>query len=375
MMKLIYKSVLMLFLLMGTVNVDVQAKITPVKKTEYTKSVKKEFDMNKNGEVDLINKYGNINLVTWSSNKVKIDVTITVNARSESSANDIFDRINIDFSNSSSFVKAETIIESSNKSSWWGSGDKADFRIDYQVSIPDAASLNLNNKYGDSKISGIGGDADIVVKYGNFNLESVSGNTNINLGYGNGSIGKTNEIGVDVKYSKIELKEASLVDIESKYSKIYINKATRIKSESKYDNYDLGELIELRNQGKYDHFEIEAVEKITALSKYTHFKINELSRAGEFDLRYGGVKIENLLKGFDDIFLDCEYTECKIYMDDNVDFVLDAVGDYSSIHYPSGMNVKYEKQKSSNHEVQGHRGSASSGKIKVRLSHGGLKIK
>lgn len=375
MMKLIFKNMLFLVLVLGISTLDSYASNPPSDLTEFTKSIKKDFNMNRDGEVTLTNKYGDISLKTWSKDQVTIDVTITVNARSESSADNVFDRIKIGFSNSSSYVKAETSIESSSKSSWWGNGEKGDFRIDYVVNMPDAASLKLNNKYGNSSIGAIGGDATVTVKYGDFDLESVGAKTNVILGYGNGTIGKINGLGVDVKYSKLKLKEASQVNIESKYSKIYIDKATKMKSLSKYDNYNLGELTEINNQGKYDHFEIESVDKISAYSKYTHFEIDELSKSAEFELKYGGVKVDDLKRGFEKILFDCEYTECKVYMDENVDFSLDAVVDYASIRYPQGMEIKYEKQKNSNHEVQGYRGSANSGKIKARLRYGGLKVK
>ncbi len=377
-MKLIFKNTLLLFLLIGLIAVDAQGTtVSNPDKSEFTKTIKKNFNMKADGDVTLVNKYGDINLKTWNRNEVNIEITITVNAKSESYANETFERIDINFSDGSDYVKAETNIESANKSSWWGGGNdsKSDFRIDYVVSMPDAASLNLNNKYGNSNIEAVGGDANIVVKYGDFNLASVGADTKINLGYGNAKIGKINGAEVEVKYSKIKLQEARQMTIDSKYSKIYVEKATKVKCSSKYDNYDFGELTELSNQGKYDHFEIEKIEKITAFSKYTDFEIDELSQEGTFELKYGGMKVENLKKGFDKILLDCEYTDCKIYMDDDVDFELDVVTNYASVSHPSGMDISYEKKKSSSHEVQGHRGSKNGGKIKVRLSYGGIKVR
>lgn len=93
---------------------------------EFTKTVKKEFPINATGTVDLSNKYGKVDVHTWERDRVKIDVTIVVDARSESTAQEVFNRIQIDFSNDDSFVKAETSIET-NKS-WWGEVPKLNFR-------------------------------------------------------------------------------------------------------------------------------------------------------------------------------------------------------------------------------------------------------
>ena len=97
---------------------------------EFTKTIKKEFSLNANGTVNLVNKYGKIDVKTWDKSRAKIEVTIVVKAGSESHAQVVFERIRIDFSNDDSFVKAETIIES-NKSSWfdWGSSDRTEFQI------------------------------------------------------------------------------------------------------------------------------------------------------------------------------------------------------------------------------------------------------
>ena len=118
MIQLTYKIAILLFLF--TSGVGLQAKTTSEKpitqeqvwKTEFKKNINEEFNISADGDVSLTNKYGKVDLKTWSQNKVKIDVTITVDARNQSDANDIFERIKIQFDNGADFVKAETSIPS-----------------------------------------------------------------------------------------------------------------------------------------------------------------------------------------------------------------------------------------------------------------------
>ncbi len=375
MRKLIFKNLFLSLLLIGFFAPATYADTgLPTVKEEFTKTIKKSFNISSDGNVALTNKYGRINLTTWNKNEVKIDVTITVKTRNESTANDIFDRINVDFSNTGSSVRAETTIESQ-KSNWWGSNSKGDFKIDYEVSMPKNASLELRNKYGDAEIDAIGGDAQVVVKYGNFNLRSVGGKTEIDLGYGNATVGEIGDGNIVIKYSKLKVKKANQVNLESKYSKIYIEGADKLKTITKYDSYDIGEIQELSNQGKYDHFKIEKVDHFRAFSKYTDYVVQDLSKNAECEMRYGGVKIENLRQGFEMVSFECEYTDCKVYMDNGASFQLDAIADYSTIRYPDNMEVSYDKNRSNTHEVRGHRGSKNAGKIKARLRYGGLKIR
>ena len=44
---------------------------TAIKK-EFTKTIKKEFDIDADGKVSIVNKYGEVNINTWDQNKVKI---------------------------------------------------------------------------------------------------------------------------------------------------------------------------------------------------------------------------------------------------------------------------------------------------------------
>ncbi len=373
MIRIFKINVLLCFLLSSISTISIAANELPGKKTEYTKEIKKSFKIASDGTVDLSNKYGNINLKTWNKNEVSIAVTIKVNARNESAANDIFDRINIGFSNSNSLVSAETQIESQ-KSSWWGDGDKGDFRIDYVVSMPESCNLDLANKYGDAFIAAIDGSADISIKYGNFDLEGVGKASKVYLGYGSGNIGSVKGLDADVNYSKFKVKKTDEVSLNTKYSKIYIDEATDIRSYSKYDTYDLGYIKSLRNEGKYDHYEIEGAESVRVESKYSQFEIEELSEEAKFDLRYGGFIIEDLKSGFSLVEVEGSHTNGKIYMEDKVAFRLEASCDYGSVKYPSDTNVSYENNRDSKHDVKGSRGSGG-GLIKANLSYGGLKVR
>jgi hypothetical protein len=373
-MMQIFKKSLLLCCLFAMISIQVNAAgEKPQHKTEYTKEIKKSFNMNAEGTVELSNKYGTVNLNTWNKKEVSIAVTITVKARGESSANNIFDRIDIGFSNSSSRVSAITEIESQ-KSSWWGDGEKGDFRIDYEVSIPSAASLELSNNYGDAFIEKIGGSADVSIKYGNIDLRGVGKTSKIYLGYGNANIGNLNDLEAKVNYSKFKVEKTGRVNLESKYSKVYIDEASNINSESKYDSYDLGIIESLDNEGKYDHFEIRKAQRVRSNAKYSNFEIDELSEEAIFDLRYGGVIIEDLKSGFELVSIEGSHSNGTIYMDDNVAFRLEAKCEYGSVNHPSGMNISYENKKDHSHEVKGSRGSGG-GMIKAKLNYGGLKVR
>jgi hypothetical protein len=343
---------------------------------EFTKTVKKEFPISPTGLVDLTNKYGKVEVHTWERDRVKIDVTIVVDARSESAAQDVFDRIQIEFNNDNDFVKAETIIESSN--SWWGGGwnNKSEFQINYEVYMPASCNLELNNQYGDSNVEAISGKADVNVKYGNFQLEGVGGDLHVYLGYGNGTVVKARDVSAEVSYSKINFNTVQDVDFTTKYSKIYLDQGASIKADSRYDHFSLGKIDRLNCESRYGNIEVGDAETVIANSRYTDYIVGQLRESADFSIEYGGLKVKDLKKGFSNVVLEGKYSDFKVYVEPGASFTLDGATNYAGIVYPTGMNVTYEKDKGTSHEVKGHVGTEGArSSIKANLNYGGLKVR
>ncbi len=341
---------------------------------EFTKTVKKEFPINATGTVDLSNKYGKVDVHTWERDRVKIDVTIVVDARSESTAQEVFNRIQIDFSNDDSFVKAETSIET-NKS-WWGGSTKTEFQVNYNVYMPASCNLVLSNKYGDSNVEAITGKANVIVKYGNFQLDGVGGDLNVSLGYGNGTVVKARNVAADVSYSKLNLNDVQDVNFETKYSKLNIEKGASVNAASKYDHFNLAKINRFNCESRYGNVEIGDAQTVVAVSRYTDYKVNRLSESGDFNLEYGGLRVDDLAKGFSGVVLNGKYSDFKIFVEPGASYVLDGTTNYSMIGYPTEMNVTFEKDKGTSHEVKGHVGTTGArSTIKANLNYGGLKVR
>ncbi|RME10594.1 MAG: hypothetical protein D6816_03130 [Bacteroidetes bacterium] len=344
---------------------------------EFARTITKDFPINSDGTVSLANKYGKVEVKTWDKSRVKIEVTIVVKAKSESNANEIFDRIDIDFTNSSDYVSAETRIEPQ-KSSWfdWSGSDKAEFQINYEVFMPVSCALSLRNKYGDSFVEPIAGKTSVDIKYGNIRLEGVNNSLNIVLGYGNGTVVKARNINADLGYGKLNVSDADDISLVSKYSKITIDNADLITGESKYDNIVLGKVKKMNLLAKYGDVEIREANELDATAKYTDFKVHELKDGGVFEFQYGGLLVDKLAKGFSSMDLKGKYTDFKIYVEPGASYVLDASTNYAGIAYPAGLNVTYEKDKGTSQAVKGHVGtSGARSVIRANLEYGGLKVR
>lgn len=344
---------------------------------EYTKTIKKEFDITSDGTTSITNKYGKVEIKTWDQNRVKVDITIVVKSTSESKAQEVFDRISVDFSNGSNYVKAETKIEATKRSIWgWAYSSKSDYRINYEVFLPAGNSLELDHKYGDAYVAALLGKANISIKYGNLKAESFGRDANIYLGYSNGTIESVAGMKADVSYGKLICEAAEHVSLTTKYSKIVLGDAKDVRCESKYDSYELGEISSFNNTGKYDNIKIEKVSEVIIGARYSNLNIEELTNKLDLEMQYGGATIEALARSFSEVNLDGNYTGFKINVKSGADFHLDAQTNYAGIGYPSGMTVNYEQEKGKSHEVRGYMGSENtSSRITARLNYGGLKVR
>lgn len=344
---------------------------------DFTKTIKKEFPLSATGTVNLVNKYGKIDVKTWEKNRAKVDVTIVVKAGNEAQAQTVFDRIRIDFTNDDSFVKAETIIESA-RNSWpfLGNSEKTEFQINYQVYMPSTASLDLSNKYGDSNVAPLSSRVKMDVKYGSFVLEGTGSSLSVNLDYGNGTIVKSGDATVNVSYSKLNFKHVGNVNLTSKYSKLTVENGANMNAESRYDEFTFVKVDHLDCTSKYGDITVGNAESIKANGQYTDYKIDRLTDNGDFDLMYGGLRIDHVSKGFAKINLVGKYSDFKIGVEDGASYTLDANASFAGIAYPTGLVVTYEKEKGTSHEVKGHSGTQNArSAIRASLNYGGLKVK
>ncbi len=370
MKKLAFKFGLVL-LLIGSFTLGLNAD----GKREFTKVIKKEFPIATDGTVKISNKYGKVDIRIWENPRVKIAVDIIVNAQSEENAQQVFDRIDIDFSESSSYLAATTSIK--NKSNhWWNSGmNNCDYQIDYLVYLPATVNLELDNQYGNVYVGSMHGTANISLKYCNFKLDGFNELARLGINYSTGTIDRARNVQLESNHGTIRFMEAGDMNIESKYTNIQIDKALDVISESKYDNYSIGIIREFRNEGAFDNIDVDAGEKVLINSRYSNCAIGRVEKSLDLALDNCGAVVKEVSKHFSNINLIGEYSDFRIGLEPGAIYQLDAEADYAGIGYPKALMVTYEKEKASIHEVKGHVGQDNGPVIKARIRFGALILK
>lgn len=345
-------------------------------KKEFTKAYNKTFTINPNILVIVSNKYGKIDVKTGSNaNQATVNVTIRVQANTQTDADKAFERINIAFSDGPDYVKAETDIESQN--SWWGNwgNNSSDFSIDYEVIMPSANKLDLSNKYGNSYIAPLSSWVKIDQKYGDFKLEGA-GSATVNLAYGGGVVQKTSGLTATVSYGKLSTGDIKDIALKSKYSAFKINKVENLALNSAYDDFNVNDVTNFAIDSKYGDIIVGNVMNIAVTSAYTDFKIRKVESSASFQSSYGDVRIEGLKNGFDAIDIKGSYTDYTIVIDPSVSYQLDVHTSYGDVRQPTSFNSRIDKEKGSTKEIMGFVGNQNTKSIiKAKLTYGDLVIK
>lgn len=357
-MKSLYKLSLILFLSSLTINANDFKK-----KHEKSRTVKKEFTVNKDAKVGISNKYGDIKVTTWSKNKVEIEVTITVKGNDLDDVEDKLNGIDIIFEGSSSLVTAKTVFEKERRGwSFWKNNNKISYKINYNVKMPESNDADLNNDYGSILLDNLSGSANINCDYGKITVgELSSGTNNINLDYcSTSTIGFMKSGNVNIDYSKLTIEESEKLKVNADYSTVTIE-----SSEDVNFNTDYGAVI------------IDEVTNAMGNADYTNMRFGTVKKNLKIDTDYGGISIKNLTAGFELVDIDGQYAGIKIGVDPNAvfDFVLDL--QYAGFRGENdNMDIAKKIVKNSKKYYEGKFGKGNTNsRIKIRSQYGGVSIK
>lgn len=327
---------------------------------EKTKTIKKEFDVNADALLNIKNKYGNVDVISWNQNRVEIEVTITVSGNNEAKVIDRLSKINVNFENSRTAVSAKTSIENSSKG-WYNSKNKMNYQIDYKVKVPVTNSVDLSNDYGTITLNEIKGKAEINCDYGKVLIGNLfHENNSINIDY--------------TSDSEIELMNGGTINAD--YSKFRIEKAKNISLNADYTDSKFGEMEDLEFNCDYGKLEVDRANNIDGNGDYLTIRIGTVYKNLSIDADYGGIKVDKLMKGFENVRIHSDYAGIKIGMENDISFNFIGKSSYGGFSI-EGENVTYLKKvvKSNSKYYEGFVQKENSGaKIDISSEYGSVKL-
>ncbi len=323
-------SLLLFFILIGSTGNVVGQKAV--------KEINNNYEITEGFSLGIDNKYGEINVVNWEKEEMSVEIIITAESSSQSSAEALLKGVKIEISESRSNANFTTIINSKRMQK-----DKK-IQVVYNVKTPEYLNIALAQSYGNIYIQDITGLADLELKYGNLTANRLAIRdpdvwNNLNLAYGKVAIEYVNALKTDVNYSELNISESDALIVESAYSKL-----------------NLGNVGDLDIESKYDKLSVDLLGGLMSVeSEYTQVSVNRI------------------LPGFTGIFAEMTYGNFKGGLDAKIAFMIDAETAFGSINIPKG---DYQSSKEGiREEVHGNMGGQTKSQVDVSIKYGNLVLK
>jgi len=151
-------------------------------KEKYEEKFAKTVALAKDGKVDISNISGDITVLIWNQDQVKIEALKVSEASSLEKAKENASKVTIEVVPEGSLLRIETKYPKSEKH--WG-GESIDVSVDYKLWIPEKASIKANNVSGDITAEAIGGAAALKAVSGDIQLTKAAGGADCNSVSGN----------------------------------------------------------------------------------------------------------------------------------------------------------------------------------------------
>lgn len=304
--------------------------------TKLTKTIERDFSMPKNGYLELINKYGQIVINTWSKDSVTVKVKITAYGKDYDDAEKMLDRVDIDFRATSPYLTIETILDRKSgffKEVWNNISDysktllsKNKIEIDYEIFMPETVAIDIENKFGDIYMHEVSGKCNINLMHGNLRANKFNASSTIEVGYGDVRIKQLTGGLLVLKGVEADIAKLGSVEVRSSSSQIHIKEAERITLDSRSDQ----------------RFNIDRITTLEGKVTFSKIEIQEMEKTLDMDMNYGELRVKSIPFSFNKINVAGKYTDITLDFMPNSYLEVDISAKEESLFLPR-ENVKLDK--------------------------------
>lgn len=352
---LLYKTALILFLLPAIIFAN------DISNGKYNKekTIKKEYTVSSNALLKISNSYGNLNIVTYSGNKIVFEINIKVSGNDEEKVQKKLDDINVNFNANSNLVEANTIFNKDKKSWWnWGGNNNINMEINYVVKLPITNSVDLNNDYGNINLDKLEGKATINCDYGKITTKELMAENNmLSFDYTNNCYFEYINSGkINADYSGFTVSKTKKLDINADYTSSTIEVAEDVNYNCDYGSINIKKLNNVNGNGDYLTTRLGEVYKNVTIK-------------GD----YGSLKINQMTANAGNITIQSDYLGITIGYHPDYNFKFDISTEYSSLKSTDGFEFSKKNTTTSNNYYSGYYGnSSSSNLVKINSDYGNV---
>lgn len=331
-----------------------------------TKSISKNFAINKFTKVDITNKYGEVKILENDVDSVIFEIKVYAESTTKEKLNELIGSVDFNFNNTNYYLTALTTFESDKSlfSDFKKLGEMVIstenvLKVDYTVYLPSYIDVKIDNKFGDIYIENLKKELTVSIQNGNFKADNLEGNCDLYFNFcTNITINNILSGKLDVNYSEMKIKKAEQLNITSKSTELKIEEINILNIDSKRDKY-----------------RIDKVNYLYGETYFTDFDVEELAQEISLNLKYGEIEMEGILNSFTLIDFTSLYTDIVLKFETGAAYVIDLTNNDTDLDLDEKLSKLEEKTLEGGlTNLYGTIGGSSKSKIKLSLEGGSLII-
>ncbi len=322
---------------------------------EASKTINKDFRVNRDASLVVDNRFGKIHCNVWDQNQISIEVLITAKARSQREAERLIESVDVDISGNISKVRAITNISGK------VGGDKTSLSVDYTINMPRTLALELINRFGDIYLDENAGSSLVTLEYGNLQINRLTGDDHqLNMRFSKGMLGRADMLELDLSYSELTSNEIQNLVINSRFSTFEVETAGSISQDSQYDTNRLGDLNSMKT-----------------IAKFSNISIGSISDKLELDVQYGGCTVKEIDPRFNNIQIKNSFGNVHLNFGSGSSFRLDAESSFGKVSFPDKSNIVVEESSFTGKKYKGTVGDERQphGQVNITTRNGDVSLK
>ncbi len=294
---------------------------------ELSRTLRRGFYLPSNGNVEIINKYGQIIVNSWDEDSVYLEITVIAYGRSDEVVEKMINRVDFDFDQTGDYLTLKTILDRQSSSfkefvNSVGDASKALLSknrlvIDYDIYVPISANLDLENKFGNIYLDEIHGALKLNLSQGDLRAREINGSARIDLSFGKANIKSIENGSLTLKATEIDIEKAGKLSITSSSSEMHLNYVDMIQLESRNDQIEILEAKAIEGSGRFTNID-------------NGFLIDNL----DLDMDYGELNLYRIEDTYDAIQISGKSTDILLKFEPEAFLEVDITARNENLVYP-----------------------------------------
>jgi hypothetical protein len=255
---------------------------------EYARQISRSFRISNTMTVDISNKYGKVEIISWNVDSVKFIIDMRIRSKDKQKLEKLRQSVDFEFIPGPYYIMARTRFGDSGADVFKDIVDIAgsylsssnSVTINYTVMIPEWAPLKIENKFGDVYFDNLHGPLNLTLSYGDLKGGRLNGRSEVKLTSGDGDVGYIKDGQMFVSYGNMHIGETGRLIVQSRSSNVTIDKASNLQLDSRRDKIYLNDIVSLSGSSYFSAISVTSLEHdLTFAGRYGEFTLFNIKRS------------------------------------------------------------------------------------------------